>query len=285
MSSELDAVVDRIVERVRARIQEEQAPPLPEVRGTWQDEAGARLALTTGCDRLGLSGAEPLQAAPPSDLARYIDHTLLKPTATRKDIERVCAEARKYSFASVCVNTTWIGLVSRLLDGCSTMGISVVGFPLGAMSIAGKADETRHAITAGADEIDMVLNIGALKSGDYDTALEDIRQVVAAAQGRPVKVIIETSMLDRDEKVAASALCKAGGASFVKTSTGFGGGGATVEDIALIRAVVGPAMGIKASGGVKTASDIKALVAAGATRVGASASVAIVTGGAGTGGY
>ena len=285
MSSELDAVVDRIVERVRARIQEEQAPPLPEVRGTWQDESAARMALTSGCDRLGLSGAEPLQAAPPSDLARLIDHTLLKPTSTRKDIERVCAEARKHSFASVCVNTTWIGLVARLLDGCSTMAICVVGFPLGAMSIAAKADETRHAIKAGADEIDMVLNIGALKSGDYDTALEDIRQVVAASQGRPVKVIIETAMLDRDEKVAASALCKAGGAAFVKTSTGFGGGGATVEDIALIRAVVGPTMGIKASGGVKTASDIKALVAAGATRVGASASVAIVTGGAGTGGY
>jgi deoxyribose-phosphate aldolase len=285
MSSELDAVVDRIVERVRARIQEEQAPPLPEVRGTWADESAARLALNNGCARLGLSGAEPLAAAPPSDLARLIDHTLLKPTATRKDIERVCAEARKYSFASVCVNTTWIGLVARLLDGSSAMPICVVGFPLGAMSIQGKADETRHAITAGAAEIDMVINIGALKSGDYDTALEDIRQVVAAAQGRPVKVIIETSMLDRDDKIAASALCKAGGAAFVKTSTGFGGGGATVEDIALIRSVVGPAMGIKASGGVKTASDIKALVAAGATRVGASASVAIVTGGAGTGSY
>ncbi len=285
MSSDLDTVVDRIVERVRARLQEEQAPPLPEVRGTWQDESVARLALTAGVSRLGLDGAQPLDGAPPRDLARLIDHTLLKPTSTRKDIERVCAEARKHGFASVCVNTTWIGLVARLLDGCVTMPICVVGFPLGAMSIQGKADETRHAIKAGADEIDMVLNIGALKSGDYDTALEDIRQVVAAAQGRPVKVILETAMLDRDEKIAASALCKAGGAAFVKTSTGFGGGGATVEDVTLIRSVVGPAMGIKASGGVRTAQDVKDLVAAGATRVGASASVAIVTGGAGTGGY
>ncbi len=285
MSSELDVVVDRIVERVRARLQEEQAPPLPEVRGTWQDESAARLALSAGVARLGLDGASPLQGAPPRDLARLIDHTLLKPTSTRKDIERVCAEARKYGFASVCVNSTWIGLTARLLDGSSVMPICVVGFPLGAMSIQGKADETRHAIAAGAAEIDMVLNIGALKSGDYDTALEDIRQVVVASQGRPVKVILETAMLDRDEKVAASALCKAGGAAFVKTSTGFGGGGATVEDVALIRAVVGPTMGIKASGGVRTAKDIENLVAAGATRVGASASVAIVTGGAGKGGY
>ncbi len=285
MSNELDAVVDRIVERVRARMQQEQAPPLPAVRGIWCDEAGARLALAGGCARLGLDAARPLEQAPSSDLAGLIDHTLLKPTSTRKDIERVCAEARKFGFASVCVNSTWIGLTARLLDGSKTMPICVVGFPLGAMSVQGKADETRHAIAAGASEIDMVLNIGALKSGDYDAVLEDIRQVVAASVGRPVKVIIETSMLDRDEKVAASALCKAGGAAFVKTSTGFGGGGATVEDVALIRAVVGPDMGIKASGGVRTAQDIKELVAAGATRVGASASVAIVTGGAGEGGY
>jgi len=285
MSNELDAVVDRIVERVRARMQQEQAPPLPAVRGIWCDETGARLALAGGCARLGLDAARPLEQAPSSDLAGLIDHTLLKPTSTRKDIERVCAEARKFGFASVCVNSTWIGLTARLLDGSKTMPICVVGFPLGAMSVQGKADETRHAIAAGASEIDMVLNIGALKSGDYDAVLEDIRQVVAASVGRPVKVIIETSMLDRDEKVAASALCKAGGAAFVKTSTGFGGGGATVEDVALIRAVVGPDMGIKASGGVRTAQDIKELVAAGATRVGASASVAIVTGGAGEGGY
>jgi deoxyribose-phosphate aldolase len=286
MSKELDAVVDRIVERVRARLLEEEgAAPLPAVRGSWQDESAARLALGVGVVRLGTDGTDPIQGTPPKDLAKLIDHTLLKPTATRKDIERVCAEARKYGFASVCLNTTWIGLAARLLAGSGVMPICVVGFPLGAMSTAGKADETRHAIAAGAAEIDMVLNIGALKGGDYDTALYDIRQVVAAAQGRPVKVILETSMLSRDEKVAASALCKAGGAAFVKTSTGFGGGGATVEDIALIRAVVGPDMGIKASGGVKTAQDIKDLVAAGATRVGASASVAIVTGGAGKGGY
>ena len=285
MSKELDEVVDRIVERVCARLRDEQAPPLPAVRGTWQDEAGARLALGVGVARLGCDGSDPLEGAPPSELAKLIDHTLLKPTAVRKDIERVCAEARKYGFASVCLNTTWIGLAARLLQGSAVMPICVVGFPLGAMSSAGKAAETRLAIAAGAAEIDMVLNIGALKGGEYDAALADIREVVAAAQGRPVKVILETSMLTRDEKIAASALCKAGGAAFVKTSTGFGGGGATVEDVALIRAVVGPDMGIKASGGVKTAEDIKALVAAGATRVGASASVAIVTGGAGKGGY
>ena len=162
---------------------------------------------------------------------------------------------------------------------------AVVGFPLGAMTPNAKAFETAEAIRAGADEIDMVINVGALRSKDYALCLDDIARVVGAAQGRVVKVILETSMLSRDEKVIACALSKAAGASFVKTSTGFGGGGATVEDIALMRSLVGDELGVKASGGVRTAGDADRMVAAGATRVGASSSVAIVSGGAGSSGY
>ncbi len=285
MPHDPDQLVEQIVARVRSRMAEEHAAPLPAARGTWEDEAVMRLGLASGADRLGSSGAEATPAAVPRDIARLIDHTLLKPTSTRKDIERVCAEARQYGFASVCLNTTWIPLAVRLLQGSGVMPICVVGFPLGAAATQAKAAETRLAVEAGAAEIDMVINIGTLKGGDYDSVLDDIRQVVAAAQGRPVKVILETAMLSREEKIAGSALSKAAGASFVKTSTGFGGGGATVEDVALIRAVVGKEMGIKASGGVGSAADVAAMVRAGATRVGASASVAIVTGGRSKGGY
>ena len=165
------------------------------------------------------------------------------------------------------------------------MPICVVGFPLGAMATRSKALETREAIADGAEEIDMVINIGALKGGDHDAVYADIQAVVRAAQGRPVKVILETSMLERDEKIVGCTLSKAAGAAFVKTSTGFGGGGATAEDVALMRSVVGPDIGVKASGGVRSAEDAKAMLAAGANRLGASASVAIVTGGKGTGAY
>ncbi|MCK6523820.1 deoxyribose-phosphate aldolase [Myxococcota bacterium] len=200
-----------------------------------------------------------------------MDHTLLKPDATRADVVKLCDEARQHNFASVCLNTTWIPLAVSLLQGSRVMPICVVGFPLGA--------------AIGALEIDMVVNIGALKGGDHDLVLRDIAAVVRAAQGRPVKVILETHLLTREEKIAACALSKAAGAAFVKTSTGFGGGGATVEDIKLMRAVVGPDMGVKASGGVRTQADAQAMIQAGATRIGASASVAIVSGKVGSGGY
>lgn len=284
MSTETDLLVDRIVARVRERMIQEEVPSIPVFTGIWQDEYSLRLGLAHGADRLGTITGEPV-AAVPRDLARTIDHTLLKPTATRKDVEVLCEEAKKYHFASVCLNTTWIPLAVQFLQGTDVMPICVVGFPLGAMSTAAKVAETRDGIANGAREIDMVINIGWLKGGEFDKALRDIREVVTAAQGRPVKVIIETSLLTRDEKIAASALSKAAGATFVKTSTGFAGGGATVEDVQLIRAVVGPSMGIKASGGVKSTEDVKNLVAAGATRIGASASVAIVTGGRGQGSY
>jgi deoxyribose-phosphate aldolase len=284
--AEMDQLVERIVARVRERLLVGDVPSIPVVTGIWQDEHALRLAMVHGADRLGTAaGSDAPFGEVPRDVARLIDHTLLKATATRQDIEKLCEEAKKYHFASVCLNTTWMTLAASLLEGTDTKPICVVGFPLGAMSTAAKAAETRDAIANGAAEIDMVINIGELKGASYDRVLQDIREVVAAAQGRPVKVILETSLLSREEKIAGSALARAAGAAFVKTSTGFAGGGATVEDVALIRTVVGPDMGIKASGGVKSAEDVKNLVAAGATRIGASASVAIVTGRAGEGKY
>ncbi len=278
----MDALVDRIVARVREELQNQTVPPAPVLRGTWNDRSALQHLLGAGAARLGSNGEVPADLA---GIARTIDHTLLKPTATRADIVKVCDEARRYHFASVCVNSTWIPLVARLLAGSGVKPICVVGFPLGAMSTRSKAQETREAVGDGAEEIDMVINIGLLRSGDHDGVFDDIRAVVEAAAGKPVKVILETAMLEREEKIAACAISKAAGAAFVKTSTGFGGGGATAEDIALMRSIVGPNMGVKASGGVRTADDARKMLAAGADRLGASASVAIVTGGAGKGGY
>jgi len=280
---DIDALVETVAARVRARIQAETVPPLAAVRGTWYNETALKAWLRNGVDRIGSDGSTVKSTA--GDVAGRIDHTMLKPTATREDIVRVCNEAIQHNFASVCINTTWLPLAVGMLKASNTMAICVVGFPLGAMVTAAKAAETREAIRLGADEIDMVINIGALKSGDYDLVLEDIRQVVSAAQGRPVKVILENTMLEREEKIAGCALSKAAGAAFVKTSTGFGGGGATVEDIRLMRSVVGPEMGVKASGGVRSMEDAHNMMEAGATRLGASASVAIVTGGTGSGNY
>ncbi|MCA9673496.1 MAG: deoxyribose-phosphate aldolase [Kofleriaceae bacterium] len=214
----------------------------------------------------------------PTDLARLIDHTLLKPEATRAEVVALCEEARKHHFASVCVNTTWVPLCKALLGSTDVMVCAVVGFPLGAMLPTAKAYEARDAVRQGAREIDMVINIGALKSKDYETVFEDICRVVKAAAPAGVKVILETSALTHDEKVVACALSKLAGAAFVKTSTGFGKGGATVEDVALMRAMVGSDVGVKASGGVRTAEDVVKMAQAGANRIGASASVAIVTG-------
>jgi deoxyribose-phosphate aldolase len=216
------------------------------------------------------------------EVARRIDHTLLRADATRDDITRLCEEARDHRFASVCVNGHWVPLAAALLTGSDVLVCTVVGFPLGAMAAAAKADEAREAVRQGAREVDMVINLGALKSRDYQTVLDDIAGVVDAAAPAIVKVILETGALEQGEKVIACALAKAAGAAFVKTSTGFGKGGATVEDIALMRSVVGPDMGVKASGGVRTADDAARLIAAGADRIGASSSVAIVSAGTGS---
>ncbi len=211
-------------------------------------------------------------------LARMIDHTILKPEVTREALLKVCDEAKEYHFATVCVNSSNIPFVARQLKGSGVKPIAVVGFPLGAATPQSKAFEAKEAIRAGAKEIDMVVNIGELKSKDYHAVLNDIRQVVDASKPHKVKVILETSSLEHDEKVIACALSKAAGAAFVKTSTGFASGGATIEDIELMRRIVGEDMEVKASGGIRSTEDAQAMIKAGANRIGASASVAIVTG-------
>lgn len=213
------------------------------------------------------------------EVARIIDHTLLKPDATREQIERLCAEARRYRFKSVCVNPTWVPLcVSLLAETPDVLVCTVVGFPLGANTPEVKSYEARQAIDAGAREVDMVMNVGALKSGDLELVERDIRAVVevAHAGGALCKVILETGLLAVEEIETACRIAGVAGADFVKTSTGFGPGGATVEHIALMRQAVGPQIGVKASGGVRTFEDVQALIAAGATRIGASAGVRIV---------
>ncbi len=213
-----------------------------------------------------------------ADLAGYIDHTLLKARVSREELRKLCSEARQYKFASVCVNAANVAFCSRELRGSGVPVCAVVGFPLGATTPSAKAFETKEAVRAGASEIDMVINIGALKSRDYALLLEDIQAVVNAAKPALVKVILETAELEHDEKVVACALSKIAGAAFVKTSTGFGPGGATAADVALMKQVVGDELQVKASGGVRTADDVDAMIKAGATRIGASASIAIVQG-------
>jgi deoxyribose-phosphate aldolase len=231
------------------------------------------------------AGAERLSSTlgvipPDANLAKMIDHTLLKPDATQQEIAQLCFEARKHGFASVCVNPTWVSLCAQLLQGSPVKVCTVIGFPLGATSSETKAFETETAIRQGATEIDMVINIGALKARDLDTVAKDIRGVVNAAHARGiiVKVIIETSLLTDEEKTIASLISKEAGADFVKTSTGFAGGGATVHDVELMRKAVGPQMGVKASGGVRTYEDAASMIKAGATRIGASAGVKIIQG-------
>ncbi|WP_432663210.1 deoxyribose-phosphate aldolase [Wukongibacter baidiensis] len=212
-------------------------------------------------------------------IQEYIDHTLLKPASTEEQVKKICGEAKEYGFASVCVNAYYTALVRKELEGSNVKTCVVVGFPLGATLKEVKAFETKQAIENGAQEIDMVINIGALKDKKYDVVKEDIKAVVEAAKGKAlVKVILETCLLTDEEKVKACELCKEAGADFVKTSTGFSTGGATVEDIKLMRETVGPDMGVKASGGVRTKEDADAVIAAGASRIGASASIAIVEG-------
>lgn len=212
-------------------------------------------------------------------IARMIDHTLLKPDAVKSEIEALCKEAREYGFASVCVNPCWVKLCAELLKGSEVKVCTVIGFPLGAASPETKAFETRQAIADGAGEVDMVINIGALKDRDTGTVEHDIRAVTDAAAGKAlVKVIIETSLLTDEEKRLACELAVKAGADFVKTSTGFSGGGATVQDIKLMRDAVGPDIGVKASGGVRDKESALAMIEAGATRIGASAGVSIVKG-------
>ncbi|NHM91602.1 MULTISPECIES: deoxyribose-phosphate aldolase [Staphylococcus] len=209
---------------------------------------------------------------------KYIDHTLLKPESTRAQIDKIIDEAKSYHFKSICVNPTHVAYAHEKLADSNVLVCTVIGFPLGANTPEVKAFETTNAIENGADEIDMVINIGALKDGRYDDVQKDIEAVVKVAQGKTVKVIIETTLLTDDEKVKACELAKAAHATFVKTSTGFAGGGATVEDVKLMKETVGDALEVKASGGVRNLDDFKAMVDAGATRIGASAGVQIMQG-------
>ena len=236
-----------------------------------------RKVVANGADRVSFHG---VASDVPLDLARYIDHTLLKPDVTADEIDQLCAEAKEYGFASVCINPTWVKRAAAALKGTGVVTCTVIGFPFGATPPEVKALEARRALRDGAREVDMVINIGALKSGDHDLVRQDIGKVVDAAHevGALCKVILETSMLTDEEKVIASSIAKRAKADFVKTSTGFGGGGATVFDVALMRETVGPDMGVKASGGVRTTEDAEDLIAAGATRIGASAGIQIVSG-------
>jgi len=235
-----------------------------------------REVVANGADRVAFHGEA---ADVPLDLAQFIDHTMLNADATAEDIDQLCREAEQYHFASVCINPTWVKQAANNLRGTGVPVCTVIGFPLGATTTEVKMTEARKALRDGAREIDMVINIGALKSGQTDLVHHDIAKVVDAAHevGAVCKVILETALLTDEEKVVASALAKRAKADFVKTSTGFGPGGATVYDVALMRETVGPEMGVKASGGVRTAHDAEDMIAAGATRIGASAGVQIVS--------
>ena len=285
MQSQVDTLVEQIAQRIQAQLTDGKAvasgcggvsAACDTCRGCHVHRAeDVRALVGMGAARIAAGAGHE---APAADLASFIDHTLLRADATRDELKKLCEEARKYAFATVCVNAGNIRYCAALLEGSQVKPIAVVGFPLGAGTPFGKAFEAREAVRNGAQEIDMVLNVGALKSLDYALVLEDIAAVVQASQPRPVKVILETGLLDHDQKVVACVLSKVAGAAFVKTSTGFGPGGASADDIALMRRVVGAEMGVKASGGVRTEDDVRNMLAAGANRIGASASVAIVTG-------
>lgn len=279
-----DHLVDQITQAVREKLITQGVPTAPATLSPPPQAASQPAAwqhlVQHGASRIGHTGDTPFQPhqlQEDTELAAKIDHTLLKPDATPEELKRICDEARQHHFATVCVNSSNVGLAAQYLKGSDVKPIAVVGFPLGASASATKAFEAREAVRVGAQEIDMVINIGALKGKDYALVLEDIRQVVEASKPYGVKVILETANLTEDEKIIGCALSKAAGAAFVKTSTGFGSGGATAEDIALMRRVVGPEMGVKASGGIRTYDDASKMIAAGASRIGASASVAIVT--------
>lgn len=220
----------------------------------------------------------------PAEVAAMIDHTILKADATKEEVLQICREAKQYQFATVCVNAGWVAVAADELKGSGVGITTVVGFPLGATTTASKAAEAKFAIADGATEVDMVLNIGLLKSGDLEGVQRDVAGVAEAVKGQAVlKVILETGLLTDEEKVVACEICVKAGADFVKTSTGFGKGGATVEDISLMRRTVGPDLGVKASGGVRDRETALQMISAGATRIGASSGIAIVTGGKGEG--
>ncbi|KAF0215390.1 MAG: deoxyribose-phosphate, partial [Ignavibacteria bacterium] len=242
--------------------------------------------ITNGAERIAAGIGVEVQKID-QKVARMIDHTLLKPDATPDEIRTLCSEARTYSFASVCVNPCYVKMCRDLLRGSVVKVCTVIGFPLGSTTTEVKRAEAEQAIQNGAEEIDMVINVGMLKQGEYDYVFNDINQVVLAGKRSRVlsKVIIETALLTDEEKIKACVLSKKAKADFVKTSTGFSKGGATAGDIALMRLVVGSDMGVKASGGVRTAEDARAMIASGADRIGASASVKIVSGGVGESGY
>jgi deoxyribose-phosphate aldolase len=266
---EIEALVEQITNRIMEQLTNKQelkdVKPASSGKVTYKD--GASSNIITG----------------PS-VARMIDHTLLKPEASKEQIIKLCEEAKEYKFATVCVNPYWVSTAAQELKGSGVGVTTVVGFPLGATSTFVKIAETRDAIANGATEIDMVINVGALKSGDFETVKKDIEGVVLAAKGHaPVKVIIETGLLEIEEKKKACILAKMAGADFVKTSTGFGPGCATPEDIKLMREAVGPDLGVKASACVRDLDTARKMIQAGATRIGASAGIAIVTGGQGTG--
>ncbi|WP_273449114.1 deoxyribose-phosphate aldolase [Streptococcus ferus] len=212
------------------------------------------------------------------ELNQYIDHTLLKADSTQSQIDTILAEAKKYHFASVCLNPTWVSYAADALKDSDVKVCTVIGFPLGANTSAVKAFETKNAVENGADEVDMVINIGRAKDGDFAYVEEDIKAVVEASGDKLVKVIIEACLLTDDEKVKACLAAKAAGADFVKTSTGFSTGGATVEDVRLMRQTVGPDMGVKAAGGARSLADAQAFIEAGASRIGTSAGIAIIEG-------
>lgn len=279
-----DATLERLIERITRQVLVE----LHEAPGTGGEHANPRKPLHSGnyLDRVQpvlRAGADRIAATlgvAPTDgsLSHMIDHTLLKPDATQDQVAQLCYEARKYGFASVCVNPSYVKLCADLLKGSEVLVCTVVGFPLGATSPEAKAFEAQKAVRDGATEVDMVINVGALKSRDWELVEADISGIarVCHAGGAILKVIIEAALLSDEEKIAACQLAKVAGANFVKTSTGFGPGGATAEDVALMRYVVGSEMGVKAAGGIKTRADAERMIAAGADRIGASASVKII---------
>lgn len=275
-------LVDTITAEVMKRLSDGPATNVPDAPPSVQTPAGAVA---------GTSPGEPNDAVVdipiiPSDVAKYIDHTLLKPEATAEQIDALCAEAKEHTFYSVCVNTSWVRRCARNLQGTPVKVCAVVGFPLGAMSGRSKNFETRHAIEDGAREIDMVINVGALKSRDFKAVEEDIKWVRRACTRNVIlKVIIETALLSDDEKVLVCQIAKNAGADFVKTSTGFSHHGATVADVRLMRRTVGPKMGVKAAGGVRSFADAVDMIKAGATRLGTSSGVKIVRGETVEGGY
>jgi len=275
-----DALVEAVTTEVLAALA--PAERCPDCRGSCAAHVPdkVRAIVETGARRISYTGNG---SSVPSDLARYIDHTLLKPDATASDIDALCEEAREYGFAAVCVNPFWVKRAAANLRGTDVRVASVVGFPFGATTPEIKALEARRAIRDGAREIDMVMNVGALKSGFHDVVRDDVTKVADACHeaGAALKVIIEAALLSDEEKIVAAHLAKEARADFVKTSTGFGPGGATIQDVLLIRETVGPTLGVKAAGGVRTAEDVRDMIAAGATRIGASAGVAIVSGGSG----